>query len=97
VINEEKIVCSNDLIDEEIKAAVKSRCIQLMRAEEQHPGFITNRCNNTNKSSKKYFRRYFRDDPESKRKINECINYLENLGGYCNCEILYNVVPKLKM
>ena len=20
----------------------------------------------------------------------------ENLGGYCNCEILYNVVPKLK-
>ena len=81
---------------EKITAAVVARCRQLLETEINHPGLVIGRCNGTNKSSRKFFRKYFKDDPEKAKKINLCIGQLEEMGGFCNCEVIYNVVPQLQ-
>ena len=80
-----------ELTTEEMQA-VYERVSDLEETERVHPGLVINLCNCTNKSSQKYFKKYFRGDTE---KAAHCISWLEEHGGFCNCEILFNVLPYL--
>lgn len=76
-------------LNEEEMNVVKNRVLELEKTEKEHPGLVIERCNGTNKSNRKYFRRVFKNIEQA----DKCVNWLESQGGYCNCEVLFNVLP----
>jgi hypothetical protein len=72
--------------------AIRDRVLSLVEAENKKPGFIFDRCNGTNRSNRKYFMRRFDGDT---KKAETCVKWLEEHGGYCNCEVLLNVYPNI--
>ena len=77
-------------LEEDEFIEINKRCNDLIKLEER--GLVISRCNCTNKSNRKYFKKVF---AKNNKKVNNCLNFLEEYGGYCNCEILFNVVPTL--
>lgn len=78
----------NKVSQEELDA-IKERVYELADLEKKHPGLVLGRCNGTNKSNIKYFSKRF----GSRQKGNNCVAWLEDHGGFCNCEVIFNVLP----
>ena len=78
-------------VTEEEFIAVNSRCDELVNLENTKHCVLAN-CDCTTKSNKKYFEKIFDGDKE---KTEHCMNFLQKMGGHCNCEVLFNAVPRL--
>ena len=78
-------------VSEEELNIIEERVLHLAKLETEHPGLVISRCNGTNKSNLAYFRKRLK----SKEKANNCVAWLEDHGGFCNCEVLFNVYPYL--
>lgn len=70
--------------------AICERTDELVAFEEKS-GLVISRCNGTLKSTKQWMQRRL-----SKEESEHCLEFLKNNGGYCNCEILFNVLPRIK-
>lgn len=68
--------------------AICSRIDELAESEEKS-GIVINRCNGTLKST----RRRLKGMLSTKEEVKHCINFFEDHGSFCNCEILLNVLP----
>lgn len=85
-MNKELLESKYNLTEEEF-VAVNNRLRDFIKLEKK--GLISPRCNCKQDSNIKYFKKTL----HSKIKADRCIKFLERQGGYCNCEIMFNVVP----
>lgn len=68
--------------------AIYARVFELEKLEDFN-GIIIGRCNGTLKSTKRWLKKHL----STKKEVDNCIHFFEDHGGFCNCEILYNVLP----
>ena len=66
--------------------AIRNRVHELADLEN-HNHIVIGRCNGTLKSTRKWLRKRL----SNKEEVIHCLDFFESHGGYCNCEILYNV------
>lgn len=86
-MSEEKILLSKEEFD-----VLKKRVLSLAETEAKHPGLVLGRCNGKIDSTRRFLARELKNKDSTRR----CIQVLQDYGGYCNCEILYNVLPELE-
>ena len=82
---------NTSILSHEEFSAIKDRVLDLYKTERVHPGLVLGRCNGKIDSTRSFLRKRLKSEDSVKR----CLDVLEENGGYCNCEILYNVLPVL--
>ena len=87
MIDENKLKEKYDLSIKEYEA-ICNRVHNLLSFEEKS-GAIIGRCNGNLNSTEKWLKKRL----STKEEVAHCVEFFENHGGYCNCEILFNVLP----
>ena len=75
------------VLTKEERDAVLEYIARLVVLEKDTEGAVVARCDNSSEPMRKYFERRWGDDT---KKAERCVRYINDKGGYCNCEVLYN-------
>ena len=87
MIDKNKLKEKYNLSIEEYEA-ICGRVYNLLSFEET-TGTVISRCNGSLASTK----RWLKKNLLTKEEVAHCMEFFENHGGCCNCEILFNVLP----
>lgn len=86
MINETLLAEKYHLTEVEYKAICKR--VHELDELETRSHIVVNRCNGTLKSTRKWLEKRL----SSEEEVCHCLDFFKSHGGYCNCEILFNVL-----
>ena len=75
------------VLTEEERDAVLEYIAKLVVLEKDTAGAVVARCDSSSAPMHRYFKKRWSDDT---KKAERCVRYINDKGGYCNCEVLYN-------